>query len=58
MICCICGNADNDVKWCNLCAHAFCGGCRWLYFHRGLAAIKEWLAGSPPKYCAHPQESE
>jgi len=57
MNCCICGNEDNAVLWCEICKHYFCGGCRWSFFHRGRDAVKQWLFNSPPKHCSHEDAS-
>lgn len=53
--CCLCGN-DEGVKACPLCGHDFCDTCRELFFHRGVAALKEFLTRKPPRHCRGHEE--
>lgn len=48
MHCCICGGKD-DVKYCKLCEHNFCGSHRSFWsaiglWQRGAAAVKEYIS--------------
>lgn len=56
MNCCLCDDRTNDIKWCPACNHSFCKSCRASYFHRGVAALKEWMLSKPPAFCDHPVE--
>lgn len=42
--CFICGDTDNNVLYCGMCKHYFCGGCRTKYGTRLLAAANEKMA--------------
>lgn len=46
------------ISYCELCEHHFCAGCRAQYWHRGLAFVKELVAGPTPGCCGPDKEIE
>jgi hypothetical protein len=51
-LCCLCGG-DEEVAWCGICQHYFCGDCRKDWWGRGRAGVKEHLFNVPPPFCQH-----
>ncbi len=45
------------ISYCEFCGHHFCASCRDSWFPRGLAFIKELVAG-PTLGCCGPQKEE
>ncbi len=42
---------QTSIKYCSLCRHWFCDGCRDRWTDRGLAALKEFVGGRKAGCC-------